>query len=169
MSTSFSLSNPFRASSSLSGVGFTADASQLRTLSRSLRMAPLEIRREIGIELRAMADLVAKDAKSRASWSSRIPGSIHRQGSGLSIRVVAGGADAPNAAPLESGSKGHGGVNRHPVFAAVGSAAYGNSGRWVDQPTRPFLLPALDAHRTEIVDLLGRSTAKALDARIGRP
>jgi hypothetical protein len=79
------------------------------------------------------------DARSRASWSSRIPSAISVRGSatnenrvGVELRVSA--ASAPHARPFEG--MGQGGSFRHPVFGRD---------RWVAQATRPYAFPAVRA------------------------
>jgi hypothetical protein len=58
---------------------------------------------------------------------------------GFSVKVTAGGAAAPDAAPLEN--SGQQGTFRHPVV---------NPDVWVSQQARPFLAPAADASEAEV-------------------
>lgn len=109
--------------------------------ARALKQTEPELAKGLRTALRAAGELVASDARERASYSRRIPGSIRVRTTGLTVSVVAGGAKAPNAGPLEHG--GREGTFRHPVF--------GNRGVWVDQPGRPFLHPALYARRAVAV------------------
>jgi hypothetical protein len=93
---------------------------------------------------RVLASPLLAEARSRASWSSRIPGAIsvrtitdeNRGRIGLQLRVSA--AAAPHARPYEGiNMQGNEGYFRHPV--------YGNTDAWVSQTTRPFAWPAVAA------------------------
>ena len=124
---------------------------ELAKLARDLhRMGPAGRRRlkkafeEAGRPLEA-------DARSRASWSSRIPGAISvrplmsdvRGMVGVQLRVSS--ADAPHARPYEG--MGQGGSFRHPV--------YGNREVWVSQQTRPYAFPAVKATADKILPAIG--------------
>jgi hypothetical protein len=154
------------ARASTAGFAIVANTSQIQALGRRLRETPPELRKAIRAELRAAAKVVADAAKVRASWSQKIPGTIKVKGSGFTLRIAAGGPDAPAAVAFEVGSKRHPGVNRHPVFAAVGGAAYANPRRWVDQPTRPYLAPALKDKQPEILLALGRAATELIDHKL---
>ena len=126
---------------SQSGVNIVVDTRGLQQLARDLRRSAPDSYKALRGSLRVAVQPVVDDAKARAGFSKRIPATIRaRIGSGASIKIVAGGPNAPDAAPLEN--KGQAGTFRHPVF--------GNREKWVNQPARPFLAPALDAHRDEI-------------------
>lgn len=157
MSTSYTLSRKAGPKASQSGVGLTVDVSQLQGLARDLRRAAPEAWKVLRTELRLAAKVVAEDAKGRASFSTRIPGSIKVRGSGASLKVVAGGSAAPDAAPIEN--KGRGGV-RHPVF--------GNRNVWTSKnsPTA-FLYPALNAHRSELETRVARAVERAVVDGLG--
>jgi len=60
------------------------------------------------------AERIAVDARAKASWSTRIPGSVEVKALGSRISVT---ADAPNAAPLEN--RGKEGEFKHPVFGTL--------------------------------------------------
>lgn len=127
--------------------GFTIYAVGFRALARDLKAADKATGPALRRRLKTVAELVAADARSRASFSTRIPGSI-RARSGLNqASIRAGGPSAPNAAPLEN--KGKGGTFRHPVF--------GHRQVWVNQQARPFLRPALQANTRAIVDGLAEA------------
>ena len=149
---SFSL--PRTPGASQSGVGIVADTRGLSRLARDLRRASPEAWRACRAGLLAAAQPVAEDARQRASFSTRIPATIRvRVGSGANVKIVAGGPGAPDAAPLEN--RGRAGTFRHPVF--------GNRERWVDQPARPFLSPALEAHREEVAVALEEAVTGAVE------
>lgn len=112
----------------------------MASLARDLhRMGPAA-RRALGRRFRDLGEPLAADARRRASWSTRIPGAITVRSElrhdrvGVALRASA--AAAPHARPYEG--LGQGGQFRHPV--------YGNRDRWVSQPTRPFLMPAVKAN-----------------------
>lgn len=112
----------------------------IRELGRAWGKVPLELRQELRPRIRAGADSIVRDMKSRAGYSSRIPSAIRTTVSfasttgGVSIRVDA--RRAPHARPLE-GTNARGGYFRHPVF--------GDRTTWVSQPTQPFFFPAIKA------------------------
>ena len=150
-------SAPKAPHASQSGIPIYADTQQVSRLARALARAAPEAWAACRVSLRAAGMIVADDARGRASFSTRIPGSIRvRTGRG-NVRVVAGGPTAPDAAPLEN--KGQSGNFRHPVW--------GNREVWVDQPARPFLAPALDAHREEVAQLMEDAVLRAVEMAIG--
>lgn len=160
------MSNHQRPSMSKAGVPIVADVAGMRRLAKALKLAPKDVQREFRTNWRKAAKLVADDAKSRASYSTRIPATIKIRGTGVNIKIVAGGSAAPNAAPLEMGNRGSS-TNRHPVFAPIGSNAYQNPKRWVNQPTRPFLAPALEAHKGEVMAMMEDAITSAVNKAIG--
>ena len=119
----------------------------LATLIRDMREIPGEAGRHMGVTMKRSADQVLREAKNRAGWSSRIPGA-------LDTRVTARSAARPgvviigrvNRAPhlrLYEGLAGGGRKNtfRHPL--------YGNREYWYSQATRPFIIPAVAATRSQ--------------------
>lgn len=105
-------------------------------IARDLRRLEPETRRAVRPRLREAGRMVAMEAAFKASWSSRIPGTIkvvtsfqtNREG----VTVRAGGPNAPHARPYEGLTTGS--SFRHPV--------HGHYETWVTQATRPFLFPA---------------------------
>ncbi|RBY82679.1 HK97 gp10 family phage protein [Blastococcus sp. TF02A-26] len=95
--------------------------------------------------IEALGQPLLADAKSRASWSTRIPAamsvrpiaSVAAGRVGLQLRVSS--ADAPHARAYEgiSDAGSRGGSFRHPV--------YGNRDVWVSQAERPYAWPAVVA------------------------
>lgn len=144
------------ARSSVSSAGFRVTTKELRSLAKDLVKSSKLTRRALLLGLKAAGEVVAVDARERASWSTHIPGTIKTRVStaSVSVKVVAGGPNAPDAAPLENHGKA--GKFRHPV--------YGNRQVWVDQPARPYLAPAVDARQDEIVELVTKSVDDALAA-----
>src|SRR5690554_3410860 len=104
--------------------------------------------------LQKAAKPIVDDAKRRAGmWSTRIPGAISLsvRKNGVMIRVS--GKKAPHARPYE-GMVGNRKKFRHPVF--------GDEDKWVDQRTRPFLIPAVNAHRREVTAEVVRTIDQVL-------
>jgi hypothetical protein len=148
--------------------GARVDASDITALVAGLRAAAPTVRRDLPARMRKVGDVAARDARQRASWSSRIPDAIRvgtqtRGGrAGVFLRVVA--AKAPHARAYEGLAKGGSRVSfRHPVF--------GDRDRWVTQRTRPFLVPAVQARRdqvnAELSALIDRAAAQAGLRRTG--
>lgn len=127
----------------------------VRLLARDLGRIPLELRQELRPRLKEAGEVIASEARSNASWSTRIPGAIRVQAlfgrltGGVVVKVDRN--KAPHARALEgitarrgALSRTTGGTFRHPVF--------GDRDVWVDQPTRPFLAPAVVAKQGDTRD-----------------
>lgn len=113
---------------------------------------PLGFRQEVRPRLKESADLIVAQAKANASYSQRIPVAIQvsarlsKKRQGFAIRVSR--KKAPHARPLEGiGTRGT--TFRHPSF--------GNREVWVEQPERPFVMPAVKQHRTKALDAVARA------------
>lgn len=113
---------------------------ELDRLIADLEKMPAELRTQLRPALRRAAEPILQDARGRASWSSRIPGAISIKTSFTArnpgVRLVVNSNVAPHARPYEFGS-GRNRNLRHPVF--------GHRDRWVEQRTRPFFFPAVQA------------------------
>jgi len=137
---------------------FTIDVSDLRTLARDLRKIDPELAKELRVGLKAVAEPVRLAASTRA-WaiSAKIAGPFVVTTSGVTAKVK-NKSTHPLAGLFEFGNKGSAGAGpfRHPVF--------GNREVWVNQPTRPYLAPALAARQEQVVDgfvdLIGRVLEK---------
>jgi Bacteriophage HK97-gp10, putative tail-component len=135
----------------------------VRMLARDLGRVPVELRAELRPKLLEAGEIVARRARANASWSTRIPDAIKVQAlfgrltGGAVVRVDR--SKAPHARALEGLSvhrgtlRRTGGTFRHPVF--------GDRGVWVDQPTRPYLLPAADAARGDVQDRVADAVRSA--------
>jgi hypothetical protein len=132
---------------------WTVNTTGLRDLSRALRRIGPTFPRQLGKALRVGAEFVAVDARERASWSKRIPGTVKVGGGVSAVTISAGGSRAPHAAAFEN--RGKEGMFRHPVF---GPSKKHEEPEWVDQQARPFLAPAVEAKAPQI--------AAAIDAAI---
>jgi hypothetical protein len=124
---------------------------------------PNEARRKLRPALRASGEDMAADARTRAGWSSRIPATIKVRSSFRAdregVEIVAGGPSAPHARPYEGLSSGSSGKFRHPVYADAANLTR-KGWTWVDQATRPFLMPAAEAG----VEKATQNLTAALDA-----
>jgi hypothetical protein len=123
----------------------------LAKASADLRAMSTEVRREVRPALVEAAQPIVAQAKANASWSTRIPGAIRARVVKRGVDIVVSRKKAPHARPLE----GITGANsfRHPVM--------GNRDVWVSQPTRPFLDPAMKAHRGKVRARLARIVSDA--------
>lgn len=127
------------------------DVTQLKTLSADLRRVSPTLQKEFLKELGRAGDVVASAAKVKASSFSganrtdRIAKSIKVRRRGVSVRVIAGGPGAPEAAPINNA--GLGGTFRHPVFGK-------RDDPWRSQPAHPFLQPALEENVLEVDALI---------------
>lgn len=111
------------------------NVAQLQKLGRNLGKIRPEIAKEFNASLKEAGELVAADARIRAQFSSRIPGTIKVKRGGVNVRIVAGGEGKPHRGESKAfENKGKGGSFRHPVW--------GHRDRWVTQTAHPFLRPA---------------------------
>jgi hypothetical protein len=130
-------------------------------IARDMRKLPPETQKAVRPALRQGGEIIAADARTRADWSSRIPGSIRVRTSFREdrekVQVVAGGPAVPHARPYEGiGTRGD--TFRHPV--------HGNREVWVEQDKRPFIFPAAEAHGEEVTGLI-RAALDEAAASIG--
>lgn len=155
------------ATTSLTGLG-GVDTRDFSRFARALRRAAPESSRGLRRALRTAGELVAADARMRAGeWSESIPPTIRTRVRGATVYVEAGGKGAPFAAAMEDGSKGNRHrFNRHPVFAQVGSREYRDPHRWVNQPIKPYLGPAVDAQRAAVAALVLRALDDAVTVAV---
>jgi hypothetical protein len=129
--------------------------SEIRKLIADLGRVPAELRSELRPAIQAAAQEVLQEARSRASWSSRIPGAtriaVRFTGKAAGASVVVSAARAPHGRPYEH--LGAAGTFRHPVY-----------GRdvWVTQRAKPFLFPAAKAKRERVAQEIDRAVEQAL-------
>lgn len=109
-------------------------------IAATLREMPTDVRRGLRPALQQAAAPIIAKAKVNASWSRRIPGAIRLSvlKRGVAIRVSS--KRAPHARPYEGVTGGR--TFRHPLF--------GDRDSWYAQRTRPFLEPAVLAHRSQV-------------------
>lgn len=133
------------------------DTRQLRAMAKELRASAPKVNRRIRAGVLAEAKVVADSARGKASWSTRIPGTVRASSSVLNTAVVrAGGASAPHARPYEHA--GAPGVFRHPVWGHGDRASW----HWVEQAARPFLHPAAIERLPETRRVLGLAVTDAV-------
>ena len=144
------------------------DTAELKLFARGLRLADRKLYLTLNKRMRLAAQVVADDAKSRASWSTKIPATIKVRGGAARLSVVAG-KGVPYAVPYEYGGKKMAkGTFKHPVFAAVGSARYNDKGSWPTENTRPFLLPALAANREIVMESIVTAVNETIDEALAK-
>jgi hypothetical protein len=125
------------------------DLSQVTQLAKDLHRMPDATKRHLRKTFTEAGQPMLTDARSRASWSSRIPGAISVTSTvtetRLSVQLRVSAKQAPHARPYEG--LGQGGSFRHPV--------YGHRDRWVTQATRPYALPAVKAAGDKLIPAIG--------------
>ena len=121
-------------------------------VKRNLRKAVTEAGAEVTAAVKARASwskgtVRPDDKEGKSSGRTSIPAATSLAMSfgaeKVSVRVKVNAKKAPHARPLEFGTKGNPGMNRHPVFVKKGQKVA--KGRWVNQPTREFFFSAAEA------------------------
>jgi hypothetical protein len=141
------------ASSSVDASSFTKFASALRTNAPTLQT-------KIKGALASTAESVAGKARSNASYSTLIPGSIKVVGTGTTVEVTAGGASAPDAVPIENKGKGY---VRHPTFVARADLP-GPPGSWTSKHShKAFFAPAVAESLPTLLDEATTAVDETLD------
>ena len=112
------------------------DVAGLQALGRDLHRASRDEYGHFRKSYKAAAEIVAVEARARASFSTRIPRSIRTSGTMKGATVKAGGSRAPHGPIYEKGG-------RHPVFG-------NRDRRWVPVSGRHYLNDALHAKMTEV-------------------
>lgn len=117
----------------------TEDLVAFRQAIAELRTMPTEIRRKLRPALKAAAQPIVTEAKAKADWSTRIPRAIKVRVTKKGVVIYVRAKTAPHGRPYEGLS---GMTFRHPVF--------GDRDVWRAQRARPYLLPAVRAHRDQV-------------------
>jgi hypothetical protein len=129
-------------------------ASGAAVLAARIGKIPDELQPRLRPVLREGGTRVKSVAAGNASWSTRIPRSLMVRlrlgGRSPGVLVVARQSIAPHARAFE-GIGNRGDTFRHPVM--------GDRDVWVSQAVRPYLAPAVDATREDVIDEL----VKAVD------
>lgn len=129
-------------------------------LINDLRGMGPKVTRNLNKEFKRAAEIVAAEARSNASWSSRIPRALKvraarsRRFPGAEIYVSA--AEAPHARSYELGSGRRTDSFRHPVYKREGRPNV-----WVEQETRPFVRPAFKSKGFAFTHACNRSVNEA--------
>lgn len=129
------------------GEMIVADTRGMDRLARNLKAASPAAYKGARKGLRAAAVPVLTRAQTNAAYSSRIPqtGRIIVT-AGLVVRVVFGGQNAPDAAPIENDGKG---FVRHPTFSPRPDVP--EKVGWTDENSKPaFLEPARAATEEQV-------------------
>jgi hypothetical protein len=115
---------------------------ELEDVIRSVREIPGDASREMGKTMRRSAKKVVDEARSRASWSTRIPGALSARVTRASARpgveITGKVARAPHMRVYE----GFIGRGKKATFRAP---HFGDRERWYTHKTRPFIVPAVAA------------------------
>lgn len=128
---------------------------EMAKLARDLHRMGAAGRKRLKRAMEQAGQAALSDARSRASWSSRIPSAISLRPEvrgdrfGVSLRVSA--SAAPHGRPFEG--LGGGGQFRHPVF--------GDRETWVPQATRPYVWPAVRGRAPQVTAALGTAYEEA--------
>ncbi|HEV8065123.1 MAG TPA: hypothetical protein VGP46_09835 [Acidimicrobiales bacterium] len=142
------------------GGGLTTDVTSFRDFAVALRTAQPALSTSLRLQLRAVGELVAAEARSRfAEVSTSVPPTVRVSSTAnLQVSVTAGGKGAL-AGLLELGGSSGGASWRHPLF--------GDTGYWYEQSTHPSLYPALDSKADEAEVLVGNALDDALRIAAG--
>lgn len=134
-------------------IDFEFDAQEWREFQRDLKEMVPEVRKAFNKNMKGLLRrIIIPSAKRNASWSRRIPGAIKPQVTARRVGLQVSRRSAPHGRPFEGIS---GPVFRHPVF--------GNRDVWVQQPARPFLLPAVNANRERFMQEAGAAIDDAAE------
>lgn len=125
----------------------SANSRDVAELSKALRSAVPAVRRELPRRMRQAGQAVQAAARRNASWSRRIPAAIGLRtvtnGSRAGVLLRLNAARAPHARAYE-------GLQRAGRASTFRRQVYGKA--WVEQRTRPYLVPAVNAHRDQVRD-----------------
>ena len=149
---------------SKTGQPIVVDTAGLNALARDLARVAPEAAKGLTKGMAGAGQVIAANAKQRASYSKRIPGSIKVRAARGNVKVSAGGDAAPNAAPIENKGKG---FVRHPVFVPYDKMP-GPPGSWTEKNSRPaFLAPALEESAAKVAELVEDALFEAVERAIG--
>ncbi len=125
---------------------FVIDAASIKAFSARCRTVDRSLQLAFDRSLDPAGELVAEEARTLATAfpgknrTDRIAKSIRKRRRGTRVRVIAGGDEAPEAAPINNAGKV--GNFRHPLF--------GDYSSWWPQTAHPFLEPAGEAKQEEV-------------------
>lgn len=134
----------------------SVDVTGLAQLTRDVnRIGNTALKTEMRAGLRKAGNVVATAAKSNASWSKRIPGSIRVGVTARGVSVHAGGQKAPHAVVFEG--RVDGGNRRHPVYAQGERGGW----TWAEQQAKPFMRSALNDNVDRVAEVVADTLEKA--------
>lgn len=118
-------------------------SAEIAKLARDLRALGGQVSRNVNKQYKSAVGVVAADARSRASWSTRIPAAMRVRTASSKVHpgadiVVSG---VPHHRLYEGLTKGGGKAFRHKTYGRGGATG------WVSQRTRPYIRPAVAAGR----------------------
>lgn len=133
---------------------------EIAKLARDLRALGGQVSRGVNRQYKAAVQPIARSARQRASWSTRIPAALKVQTARSLARpgadiVVSG---VPHGRLYEGLTSGGRKTFRHKTFGRGGSTG------WVSQATRPYIRPAVAEGREALktaVDTAVITAAKA--------
>lgn len=126
------------------------DVRQLRDLGLRARLVDPAIEKDLIAGALAGDEIVAARVRKNAkafpgkNRTTRIADSVQVRHRGTRVKIQAGGAGAPEAAPIENHGKG--GTFRHPVFG---------HDVWVSQPAHDFMLNSSEESAVEVEAFIG--------------
>ena len=145
------------------GEALYVDMSDIRELIKDLNFLDKKSGRRVSAAMKRASGKILQDARSNASWSSRIPSSISISATQKLITIKSGGPKAPHGGYYESGHDDRDGavVFAHLVFGkkvdkSIKSQVAANG--YILEPTKPYLRPARDAN----LELFAQALADAI-------
>lgn len=137
----------------------SVDTTEFRAFAKALRKVAPDVNVAMRKRLRSAGEIVATEARSRASFSKTIPPTIKVRVASTTVSVIAGNASVPIAGLMERGNAGSRGKDtfRHPLWGSWewnGGPTKAKSGDPRVQTMHPFLRPALVARETAAVAVI---------------
>lgn len=130
---------------------FSLKVDNFRQVQTSLKAADPALQKQFSKELRGLTAKSVAEARSLASWSTKIPPSIKPM---VGVRQ-AGIRVAAKPSPLGVLNERKSGKWRHPVF--------GNKNVWRDQTAKPSVRPVVEKNRLEFKIAAEKAARAALD------
>ena len=135
----------------------------LTAMINDVRSISKDTSREMTKTIKKSGGSILNEARRRASWSTRIPGSlkvgIQNTKNKPGIVITGRTSVAPHMRVYEFGSSGKG---RKSTFRAP---LFGNRNKWYTHRTRPFIVPAMrngvDDFRADVLEAVERAYRSA--------
>lgn len=132
---------------------------ELLRLRRNMLKVPQEMRTAVRRPLRVAAQEVRDDAASNASWSSRI-------GPAMRIRTSFSGRKPGVFIQVDRRRAPHGRAFEGIVRPTFRHPVFGDREVWVEEESRPYLVPSLESNEGEALTLIA-STIDDVLAKLG--